>query len=133
MEGIMNSVLKLLSNTNGSSGLDDMDYLQQLKDQQFRTRFKSWNLMEFLEAYNATHVNAIQKYSFRIERFLLQSSRSYIKWGASSWWSSSVYCPICNSDEMTTGKMHPTVHFSNSGGVFQKSTRSLRDMILSFT
>ena len=41
MEVIMTSVLKLLSNTNGSSGLDNMDYLQQLKDQQFRTRFKS--------------------------------------------------------------------------------------------
>lgn len=46
MEGIMNNVLKLLGNANGSSGLDSMDYLQQLKDLQFRTRFKSLNFLE---------------------------------------------------------------------------------------
>ena len=41
MEGIMNSVLKLLGSTNGSSGLDNMDFLRQLKEQQFRTGSKS--------------------------------------------------------------------------------------------
>ena len=52
----MNGVLKLLGNKNGSSGLDSMDYLQQLKDLQFRTRFKSYNVMEFLEVYSDTLV-----------------------------------------------------------------------------
>ena len=56
MEGVMNGVLKLLGNTNGSSGLDSMDYLQQLKDLQYRTRFKSYNVMEFLEVYSDTLV-----------------------------------------------------------------------------
>ena len=32
-----------------------------------------------------------------------------IKWGASSRWSSSLFCLMRNSDKMTIGKMHPTL------------------------
>ena len=34
-----------------------------------------------------------------------------VKWGASFRWSSSLCCSMRNSDEMTTGKMHPTLYF----------------------
>jgi len=36
---------------------------------------------------------------------------SYLKWGAFSRWSSSLYCPMQNSDKMTIGKMQPTLYF----------------------
>ena len=34
-----------------------------------------------------------------------------IKWGASSRWSSSLYCPMRDSDEMTIWKMYSTLSF----------------------
>ena len=33
----------------------------------------------------------------------------YVKWGASSRWSSSLYCSMRNSDQMTIGNTHPTL------------------------
>ena len=36
----------------------------------------------------------------------------YLKRGSSSQWSSSLYCPMRNSDEMTTGKIHPTLEYA---------------------
>ena len=33
----------------------------------------------------------------------------FLKWGASSWWSSSLYCPMRNSDQITIWKTHPTL------------------------
>ena len=33
----------------------------------------------------------------------------FVKWGASSQWSPYLYCPMRYSDEMTLGKMHPTL------------------------
>ena len=36
-------------------------------------------------------------------------SISPVKWGASFRWSSSLCCPRCNSDQMTTGNTHPTL------------------------
>ena len=41
MEGLLKGVLYCLDGTNESPGLDNMDMLQQLKDDQFRTGFKS--------------------------------------------------------------------------------------------
>ena len=33
-----------------------------------------------------------------------------VKWGASSRWSSSLYCPVQNSGQMTIGKTHSTLY-----------------------
>ena len=38
---------------------------------------------------------------------------TFVKWGASSWWSSSLYCLMRNSDRMTAGKVHSTLFASN--------------------
>ena len=35
-----------------------------------------------------------------------------INWSASSWWSSSLYCPMRNSDQITIGMTHP--HLSSN-------------------
>ena len=37
-----------------------------------------------------------------------------LKWGASSRWLSSLYCPKRNLDQMAIGKMHPTLVFKTS-------------------
>ena len=37
-----------------------------------------------------------------------------IKWGASSQWSTSLYCSMRNSAKLTTGKMHSTLPFVKS-------------------
>ena len=37
------------------------------------------------------------------------SGRFFIKWDASSRWSRSLCCLMCNSDEMTIGKKQPTL------------------------
>ena len=39
----------------------------------------------------------------------LMAASVSLKWGAASRWSSSLYCPMRNSDEMTIGKTHPTL------------------------
>ena len=39
----------------------------------------------------------------------MKKSATLIKWGASSRWSSSLYYPIQNSDQMTIGKTHHTL------------------------
>ena len=44
-----------------------------------------------------------------------------LQWGASSRWWSSLYCPIRNSDEMTIGKLHPTLESSSDWPFFQKN------------
>ena len=50
--------------------------------------------------------------SASFQKYLIFSvcfSRS-VTWGASSRWSTSQYCPMCNStDEMTIGKAHPSL------------------------
>ena len=52
--------------------------------------------------------NFIGKILFEVSRtFILQNH--ILKWGASSRWSSSLYCHKRNSDEMTIGKTHPTL------------------------
>ena len=40
-------------------------------------------------------------------------SYEWIKWGASSWWSSPVCCSMRKSDELTIGKAHPTLYGRN--------------------
>ena len=40
---------------------------------------------------------------------ILPSLDYVIKWGASTWWSSSLCCSMPKSDEMTIGKAHPTL------------------------
>ena len=47
-------------------------------------------------------------YIFKL--FTTKYSRYFqVKWGASSWWSSSLYYPMRNSNEKTIGKTHPTL------------------------
>ena len=45
-------------------------------------------------------------------RFLSFSDLTIIKWGASSLWSSTLYCLMRKSDQMTIVKTHPTLHTS---------------------
>ena len=40
MEGLMKCLLTLFNENNGSTGLDDMGFLQEIRDQQFRQRLK---------------------------------------------------------------------------------------------
>ena len=40
---------------------------------------------------------------------ILPSLDYVIKWGASTWWSSSLCCSMPKLDEMTIGKAHPTL------------------------
>ena len=55
---------------------------------------------EFLLAIKFTRIN---KYKLNYK------GPKNIKWGASSRWQSSLYCPMWNLDEMIIGKMHPTL------------------------
>ena len=48
---------------------------------------------------------------------------SVLKWGASSRWSSSLYFPMRNSDEMTTGKTHPTLQIENFSKIEKSQSR----------
>ena len=38
--------------------------------------------------------------------------KDFVKWSASSWWWSSLYCSMRNSGEMTIGKTRPTLQWS---------------------
>ena len=38
-----------------------------------------------------------------------EKGTGFIKWRASSRWSSCLYCPMQNSDQMTIGKTHPSL------------------------
>ena len=40
---------------------------------------------------------------------IFSSAENIIKWGVSSRWSSSLYCPMRNSGQMTIGRTHPTL------------------------
>jgi len=44
-------------------------------------------------------------------KLLLRSVFKTIKWGASSRWWLSLYCPMQNSDQMTIEKTHPTLEY----------------------
>ena len=37
----------------------------------------------------------------------------HVKWDAFSWWTSSLCCSMWKSDEMTIGKMHPTLYINS--------------------
>ena len=56
---------------------------------------ENWGLL-----FNAIHMNVLP---------LTHKEVTIIKWGASSRWSSSLYCPMRNSDQMAIGKTHPTL------------------------
>ena len=69
-----------------------------------------WNL-NFLESVGIKFETNHCLRSFHIFKKLeLFSSMEFnVKWGASSWWSSSLCCPMRRSDEMTIGKTHPAL------------------------
>ena len=60
-----------------------------------------WNLDSFLGNMNS-HLKIIPDFRHGFKTAL-------VKWGASFGWSSCIYCPFRNSDQMTIGKTHLTL------------------------
>ena len=56
---------------------------------------------------------------------VIHISCDFIKWGASFRWSSSLYCPMRNSDGMTIGNKHPTLMATSGifGGKYEYNAR----------
>ena len=48
--------------------------------------------------------------SFSIESQDITANLDVIKWGASFWWLSSLYCQMRNSEQKTIGKTHPSLY-----------------------
>ena len=71
-------------------------------------------------------LNAHQKLAMRLVEFTeLTCSGGYLlmaklKWAACSRWSSSLYCPMRNSDQMTIETTHPTLLFWIFGSISLK-------------
>ena len=67
-----------------------------------------------------TNINCIQHSSSK--NYLPDTKLEVCKWGLYSRWSSCLYCPLRNSDQMTIGTTHPTLYWEN-----QKSDSELND------